>query len=532
MIARAGTQMLVFARLDAAAVFLAHAQGWRRLAYAGLAGALAALAFPPFLIFPLLLLGYAALVLLLDGAASGAHKRRDAALIGWAFGFGHFLIGLHWVGYAFLVDAKDHAWQLPFVLLLFPGGLALFFALAALLCVSLWREGAARIYVFAAIVAVVEYARGHVLTGFPWNLPGYGWGASTAILQSTAIIGIYGLSVLTLLFGASLALLTDTPTHRRTPRVPLILALGFVALWAGGVLRLAYAGHEMVPNVRLRIVQPDTPQSEKYDPIYIERNWRRLVDLTRAPAEKPITHVIWPEAAPPFLLQREPQAQADITALNANARVLLTGAVRYDGDIQQRRFYNSFFVIGRDGRPVSTFDKFHLVPFGEYLPLESVLHALGITQLTGGDSGFLSGPGPRTMAVPGAPDAGVLICYEIIFPAHVAGAMRPAWFVNVTDDSWFGPGAGPEQHFLIARVRAIEEGIPIARSANSGISGVIDSFGRVVSSLDLNTRGVLDSNLPVVLNPPVYVLFGDVLPAVLVLVLFVLGLMPRRTPYT
>ena len=227
-----------------------------------------------------------------------------------------------------------------------------------------------------------------------------------------------------------------------------------------------------------------------------------------------------------ILLAREPQAVRDIAQLLVSGRVLLTGAVRFDGDISEKRFYNSFFVFDAHAQRVATYDKFHLVPFGEYLPLEKLLHALGIEQLTGGDTGYLSGPGPRTVAVPNAPDIGVLICYEVIFPNHVRGDPRPGWFANVTDDSWFGPAAGPAQHFLIARVRAIEEGVPIARSANSGISGVIDSFGRVRQRLDLNTRGVIDTKLPVAIGPTLYVRFGDAVPTILLLVLLVMGFAP------
>ncbi len=507
-------------------------RGWRRLMFAACAGAAAALAFPPFLLWPLLLAGYALLVLLLDGAHEGARPIRASAAIGWAFGFGHFLVGFHWIGYAFLVDAADHAWQLPFVALLFPGGLAIFFAIACGLCGWLWNAAHARVFLFAAIVGGIEYVRGHIFTGFPWNLPGYGWGASLGVMQSVATFSIYGLSFLTLLFGASLALLASGAKAPRAAMWPGVLAGFFIVLWAGGETRLNFATNDDVPGVRLRIVQPDTPQSEKYVDRYIVRNWRRLVDLSLLPAKQPITHILWPEAAPPLLLQREPGAMEEIASIVAGGRTLLTGAVRYDGQPSDRRFYNSFFVFDSHARLVGTYDKFHLVPFGEYLPFENVLHALGISQIAGGDTGFLSGDGPHTLNVPGAPPMGPLICYEIIFPGRVTEAMRPQWFAAVTDDSWFGPAAGPAQHFLIARTRAIEEGIPVARSANSGISAMIDSFGRVRGRLDLNTRGILDTNLPVAIAPTPYVLFGDVVPAILFLVLFGIGLAPRMRGVT
>jgi apolipoprotein N-acyltransferase len=522
----------LFAWLDIVASRVRGLRGPRRLLFAACTGAVAALAFPPFLLWPFLLLGYAAFVLQLDGAAESRHRVRSSAAIGWAFGFGHFLIGLHWIGYAFLVDPTDHAWELPFVAILLPGGLGIFFAISGALCGWLWTASRPRIFLFAAIVGGVEYARGHVLTGFPWNLPGYGWGASLGVLQSAAVFGVYGLSFLTVLFGASLALLASGEKQRRAVLWPAVLAGAFVLIWANGEARLAFATNAAVPGVRLRIVQPDTPQTEKYVDPYIVRNWRRLVYLSLLPAKQPITHILWPEAAPPFLLQREPAAMKDVAAIVAGGRTLLTGAVRYEGQPSDKRFYNSFFVFDSHANLVATYDKFHLVPFGEYLPFENVLHALGISQIAGGDTGFLSGPGPRTLMVPGAPPMGPLICYEIIFPGRVTSAMRPQWFANVTDDSWFGPAAGPAQHFLIARVRAIEEGIPVARSANSGISAMIDSFGRVWGRLNLNTRGVLDTNLPVAIAPTPYVLFGDAVPATLFLVLLAFGLAPRLRDFT
>ena len=258
----------------------------------------------------------------------------------------------------------------------------------------------------------------------------------------------------------------------------------------------------------------------------VPRNWRRLVDLSITPAAVAPTHIIWPEAAPPFPLTRQPEAMAEVAGLTADARVLLTGDVRIEQNQgEQTRFYNSFDVFGDRGKLLATSDKYHLVPFGEYLPFEKTMRALGFSEIAA-NTGFSSGDGPKTFSLPGAPPVGALICYEVIFPQAVTGTPRPSWLVNLTDDSWFGPAAGPAQHFLIARVRAIEEGVPIARSANSGISGVIDSFGRVRQRLDLNTRGVIDTKLPVAIGPTLYVRFGDAVPTILLLVLLVLGFAP------
>jgi apolipoprotein N-acyltransferase len=275
------------------------------------------------------------------------------------------------------------------------------------------------------------------------------------------------------------------------------------------------------PGVQLRIVQPDTPQTEKYVRNLIPRNWRRLVDLSNAPAAIPPTHIIWPEAAPPFPLTRQPEAMADVAALTGGSRILLTGDVRIEEKPgEPRRFYNSFDVFGPRGNLLGTSDKYHLVPFGEYLPFEQTLRAFGFSEIAA-NTGFSSGDGPKTFAVPGAPPVGPLICYEVIFPQEVTGTPRPSWLVNLTDDSWFGPNAGPMQHLLIARVRAIEEGLPIIRAANGGISAVIDPYGRVRASLALGERGVVDYGLPAALATTPFTRFGSL--AILLLSLICAG---------
>lgn len=500
-------------------------RGFRRLAVASLMGGAGALAFEPYRLFPLLLLSYAALVLLLDGASAGARPLRSAFWIGWSYGFGFFLIGLYWVGYAFLVEAQAHAWQLPFVAVLLPGGLGLFYGLGALLCVLVWRPGLRRIFAFATIFAVIEWLRGHVLTGFPWNLPAYGWGASPAVLQSASIFGAYGLSLLTLLLGASFAALGRG--HDTRERIlPVLMVLFFAALWGNGELRLAMATGANVPNVRIRIVQPDTPEPEKYDPRYTLRNWKRLVDLSISPSAQPPAIIVWPEAAPPFPLLRVPAALSDIAQITAHGAVLMTGMVRIDQSGGAPKFYNSFGMFGAGGRLLASSDKFHLVPFGEYVPLEPVLHEIGITEVAA-NTGFSSGAGPHTFSVPGAPPVTPLICYEIIFPQQVTGTPRPQWLVNMTDDSWFGPDAGPRQHLLIARVRAIEEGLPIVRAANSGISVVIDAYGQIRSRLDLGLRGALDSVLPVALPMTPFARYGNIILLALILLCGVAAVWPH-----
>jgi len=483
--------------------------GWRALLLAFAAGALSATAFAPLDCFPLLLVGYAALVLLLDGAVGARKPVRRAAALGWAFYFGQFLIGWHWIVYPFLIYPDVNLWQLPFASLL-PAGVALFGAVACGLAIRFWRQGPGRILVFAVLMALSEWLRGHLFTGFPWNLSGYGWGASLAILQSASLMGAYGLSFLTILLGASLAELFS-----QRWRLPAAMILLFAGLWAFGAHRLGTTPMHDVPGVSLRLVQPNIPQAEKYVRALVPRNWRRLMELSiRPPAanQKVPTHIVWPEAATGFPLARSEDALNQIAQLTARGPSLMTGSDRIVRTPRSVTAYNSLYLFGPGGAPPSVYDKFHLVPFGEYLPFTGLLNALGFRQLTVG-SGFSAGDHPHVLDAGIAPPVTPLICYEVIFPHAVVdpAGPRPGWLVNITDDSWFGPWAGPKQHLLIARVRAIEEGLPIARAANTGISAMIDPMGRVRAALDLNEVGVVDAGLPKALMPTLYARFGDLI---------------------
>jgi apolipoprotein N-acyltransferase len=499
-----------FDGLARAGDLLRDLSGWKRFAASLIAGALSALAFEPFNVFVAQLLGYAVLVLLLEGIPDASRRTLRFALIGWAFGFGQFLVGLYWIGNAFEVDAANHAWQIPFVLALLPGGLALFTALACVVATGFWQSGPARVLSLSAALALSQYVRGHILTGFPWNLAAYGWGAVPEILQSASFLGSYGLSLLTILFGASLAELCAR-SRSRAYVLPVLMIGLFALLWGVGAVRLA-AIVPNVPNIRLRIVQPNIPEAEKFAPQFVTRNWQRLLDLSRAGQGQEPTHIIWPESAPPFLLAREPAALDEIAVLTGTNHVLITGAARVATNAEgERKYYNSVYVFGHGGTLAGLYDKFHLVPFGEYLPMESFFHALGIDKLVNSPGGFSAGPGLRTLAVPGAPPMGPLICYEAIFPDQVTGSPRPKWLVNVTNDAWFGTFSGPYQHLLSVRMRAIEEGLPIVRAAGTGVSAIIDPLGRIKGELDMNRAGVVDGTLPQALRPTFYALHGDVL---------------------
>jgi apolipoprotein N-acyltransferase len=489
------------------------ATGWRRHGIAVLLGLLAAAALPPVDMLPLLVVSFSGLIWL----AAGVSGRRDAFALGWSFGFGFFLAGFYWIALALLVDIASYWWLLPFAVVALPVFFGIFSGLALLAYDWIAPRGVGRACALGVAWVASEWLRGHLLTGFPWNLVGYAWsggfpGAGT-VLQTAAATGIYGLSLLTVIAAALPASLGD-PTlgaashwRRFAPSGAALLVV--VALAGAGAIRLAGASGAMVPEIRLRLVQPSIPQNLKWDAREREANFQRLLALSAGPGREQVTDVIWPEAAATFFLNREPARRAAIAKVVPRDGLLLTGALRTDPPPEQPlHAWNSLVAIDGAGAIRGNYDKFHLVPFGEYMPLRSLIP---IPAIANDGVDFAAGPGPRTLDLPGLPPVGTLICYEVIFPGAVSDpAHRPAWLLNVTNDAWYGFTSGPFQHFAIARVRAIEEGLPLVRSANNGISGVIDAYGRVVRRLGLDDIGVIDSGLPVgLVDPPLYARIGD-----------------------
>ena len=511
--------------------------GWQRAAIAFVAGAVSALALPPIDLWPVLFATFAVLTWLIDGAAAG---RRGgilaAAATGWCFGFGYFLAGLYWVGYAFLVDADIFGWLLPIAVLGLPAGLALFTAFGTALARAIWTRGATRILALAIALTLAEWLRGHVLTGFPWNTFGYALTGPLVLAQSASLFGLWGLTFLAIAVFASPATLTDDRTDTGRSWLPLTLSLVVLCgLAIYGAVRLVTTPTSFVGGVRLRLMQPNVPQDQKFN--YSAKQevmslYLALSDRAAGPQSTGVrdaTHLIWPESAFPFFLTREADALAQIADLLPQGTVLITGAVRpAESDPTSQRAYNSIYVIDHDGSILSVYDKVHLVPFGEYLPLQSTLESIGLQQLTKVVGGFLSGDRHRAFAIPGAPRFLPLVCYEIIFPGEaVPPSERPGWVLNLTNDGWFGISSGPYQHFRQARVRMIEEGLPLVRAANTGISAVVDPLGRVINALPLGADGILDSPLPQAIDPPLYVRTGDG-PVGLVLAAAFLAVMRRR----
>jgi apolipoprotein N-acyltransferase len=503
------------------------AWGWRRAAIAFVAGAVSTLALAPLNIWPVMFLTFPLLVWLLDGAAAARLGGVTAAFVsGWWFGFGYFITGLYWIGIAFLVDAKTFAWLMPFAVVVFPAGLAVLTGLGLALARLLWTRGASRVIALALSLTIAEWVRGHVLTGFPWNAFGYALTGPPALAQGAALIGLWGLTFLAVLVFASPALLADDPAE--TPRrwlLPLIAVVALAGLAIYGAVRLAQTPTGFVPGVRLRIMQPNLPQDEKFSYAAKQQVMSRylaLSDRATGPDRtgiRDVTHLIWPESAFPFFLAREPDALAQIAALLPSGTLLITGGVRPAEPEPGRRgvrAYNSAYVVDHQGSLVAVYDKIHLVPFGEYLPFQRILESIGLMQLTKVAGGFVPGDRRRALTLPGAPSVLPLICYEIVFPDEaVPRGERPGWLLNLTNDGWFGDSIGPYQHFQQARIRAIEHGLPLVRAANTGISAVVDPLGRVVAELPLGAEGVLDAFLPRAIDPTPYVRFGNRILAVL-----------------
>jgi apolipoprotein N-acyltransferase len=469
-----------------------------------LAGVAAVAGMAPFNLWPVLILALAALFMLTDDAARGPRGVRLAAWTGWAFGFGYFGAGLYWIGEAFFVD-PDTIWMMPFSVTLLPAGLALFHAAACAIAAAIPRRGAGGAFVLTASLGAVEFVRGFIFTGFPWNLFGSTF-VDTPIAQAAAIGGVYGLTLLALLAGFSLP-----PVFRQAGRLrflPFATAITLLAAaWLYGELhRAAYAQLPKADLTRIRVVQPDNPQSEKGRPDYLRRLWERLVELTGRPGADAVDVFIWPEGVIPFL-DESPEAMAAMGALLRPGQILIAGSARREiGDDRTTRYYNALLVIDHNGIALDVYDKAHLVPFGEYLPFPDAFRALDIDSLTARIGGaFTAGPGRRTIRADGVPAFSPLICYEILFPAEAADhAGRPDWIANITDDSWFGTQTGPHQHLTAARFRAIEEGLPVVRSATTGISAVIDAVGDVVAARPLQTADSFDADLPNSFTPTLF----------------------------
>ena len=458
-----------------------------------IAGIVAAGALPPSYLLPALL-GFGVLVAVLHRGAPGPGA---AFLRGTAFGFGFFLAGLYWVGIAFFADAERFGiYAVPAVL-----GLALFLALtvglaAALVSLRRWRSVEARALAFAVAWTLAEPLRGGLGLQFPWNPIAVVWAISDATLQTVAFFGTYGLSMLTVAAAGLTAPLFLTGPHAR--RAPLLGASALVLAIIGlGIFRLAWAAEIPDTSVRLRLVQANVAQHHKWDPVKRLQWFRRHLELSATPAMPPPRIVVWPESAVPYDIDGQAEVRDYLAPVVPPGGVLLVGGDRYEFDREPPAAHNTLFALGDRAEVLARYDKVNLVPFGEFLPLRGVLGHLGLRKLTEGSIDFQPGPGRMSLRLRDLPPASPLICYEAAFPAAASDPDdRPAWLLNITNDAWFGRSSGPYQHLAMARMRAVEEGLPLVRAANTGISVVTDAYGRIRDRLALNQTGIIDADLP------------------------------------
>ena len=522
-----------------AAIPLSHrivlAAGWARRGIALLAGACGALALAPVGFFPAMAVSLTVAVWLVDGSEratlrpSGARRHlaptlRCAFGAGWWWGFGYFAAGLHWLGAAFMVEPDRTAWLMPLGVVALPAVLGIYSGVAFAAARAFWMPGAGRVLVLALSLCAAELLRGVLFTGFPWNDLGMALGTDLVLAQAASAVGLHGLTALAVLIFAAPATLADRGASGRRSLAPTLLAAAALAGLAGfGAARLA-AGHAGdVPGVRLRIMQPDVFG----DGEFTYENRDALLNKYLALSDRAtsadrggladVTHLIWPESPFPFILSRDPDALDAIARALPKDGVLVTGAARVEGTpgspTNPPRYFNAIQVIGRD--PVSggaavgdTYDKVHLVPFGEYTPFLALMERLGISQFVPIPGGFTPGPRHRLLRVPGLPPIVPAVCYEAIFsggllPPGDAGLERGA-ILNVSDDGWFGRTAGPYQHLAQARLRAVEQGLPLIRAANTGVSAIIDPYGRILEALPLGEAGVLDGFLPKSVAPTLF----------------------------
>ena len=501
---------------------------WGRISLALAAGAGAALVHPPFHVLPGLL-GYPLLLLLSDRSAS----LKGAFWVGWLAGFAYFFIGCWWVAEAFLVNPAQ-AWMAPFAASLLPAGMGLFWGAATALYRRFAPVGVRRVLLFAALFALLEWTRGHVLTGFPWNPAGAGWTAGSAMSQFASVVGVYGLGLVTVAAAAAFAPLAD-PGDRRPRLIAAGLGvLALVGLFAFGAARLASARISETPTL-VRIVQADIPQDYKWSPEAYHAILGRYLELTAQPGAALPDVVIWPEGALPTTandLFNSADARTVAAAIRPG-QSLLAGLSRAEPDPSAEtgaRYYNSLFALHDEGaaglRISAVYDKHRLVPFGEYLPMGDLMGKIGVRSLVHVPADFSAGPAPAPISLVNAPPAQPLICYESLYPGFTpaTAASRPAWIVNVSNDAWFGATSGPRQHLNLASYRAIETGLPMARATPTGVSAMIDPWGRIVEGkrLDPGHAGVIDVRLPQAAPPTPYGRWGD-LPFAAVLVLMLVA---------
>ena len=446
-----------------------------------IAGAVMTWAFPPYSFVPVAFVCFSVLF----WSLLKAENKKQLFFLGFAFGFGEGTCSLFWVNQALLIDGGRFVALIPLCTLGFGLFFGIFSGISAVF-VSFGRNTLWKLSSFAAGWTLLEWVRGWIFTGFPWNLVGSVWVDCLPVLQSASVVGIYGITLGSLFLFCSPILLIY---KERKTFCAIISCFVLVALL--GALRLSEDDNATVWGVKVRLVQPNIAQSLKWNPDEAEKNLFKHIRLSRNRPEDKITHVIWPEAATSFLLADDDSVRSLTISALRQGQVLLAGSLRKTGNHQMA---NSIVVIDDVGGLRGFYDKAHLVPFGEYVPFRNLLPLQKIIPIA---SDFVAGKGPQTIRIPNAPLVGMQVCYEIIFPGEVVDKKnRPSWILNVTNDAWYGMSAGPYQHLAASRFRAVEEGLAVVRATNNGISAVTNPYGRIIAMLDLGMENVIDSEIP------------------------------------
>ncbi|QQR38942.1 apolipoprotein N-acyltransferase [Devosia rhizoryzae] len=483
-------------------------QGWRRFLLLLVAGAIAGLSVPPLFILPALFVAMPVWIWALDGAERGKGWRRifsPAFTIGFAFGWGYFIVAFHWLGAAFFVDGGWIIGAMPFAIAALAALIAVFWGFGSAFAHLFWSHGWTRIITFSAWLAAAEFARGHVLTGFPFDLLGYSLTGSDEMMQLTSVIGIYGVTYLAPLLASVPALVWPADDRSWSRRLaPLFLALFVIAAQLGyGYNRLAGTISTERQDIAMRLVQPLVYEHADFgnvDPVALVDRLLMLSDMRMDPTDQglgDITHLVWPESSLPFFLESYPDALARIARLLPEQTTLIAGVPRLPYELDGARTgeppFNSVVAIDTEGEIVASYDKAHLVPFGEFLPFATFFRQIGITQFVPGVDGWSAGDvRRRVLALPNAPAALVLVCYEIIFSGDLGASGSAQFMLNPTNDAWFDGSIGPAQHAHHARVRAVEEGMSLIRAANTGLTFATDPVGRITAELAPGQMAALD----------------------------------------
>lgn len=478
--------------------------GIKRFAISFSAGVCASFALAPFDFFASFFVAFPILVWLLDGAGGEQHlnffhKRLPSFIIGWGFGFGYFVAGLWWLANTVLVSPEGALWMLPFALFGLPAVLAIFFGLATTLARAIWSDNLSRIFALAASFGFFEYLRSFLFTGFPWNVIGYGAMPVPLAMQIVEITGIFGITILSVFVASVPALLTT----KKGLRSGALLACIFVTMQLGYGALVLLTHEQGFLNTTVRLVQPSIDQSEKWDNMRRDDIFQAHLTLTAAEPLQGMKRpdlIIWPETSVPYILTKTPAALDQIaTSLDQN-QILLAGAVRLEEQIagQNDQYFNSIYALDGAGQIVGSTDKTHLVPFGEYLPFGTIARDFGLAPLAEAFGGYTAANQLRPLDLPTGLRVLALICYEIIFPKYADNsAFQADMIVNVTNDAWYGNTPGPYQHLRQSQIRAIEQGLPLLRASNNGISIITDNRGRILSGMGINHVGFLDHKIPV-----------------------------------